>query len=779
MGENFAWDFSIVDAGEALSVTFHTNGGSEVAVQYFNKENKTYLITEPEAPTKSGSIFNGWYTEENSGTKYEFPKEVTANTNIYAQWINLKDGLTALITSATELTNENNATANGKTKLSSAISTAQAVVNNTGATDEAVMTAIDELTKAVSDFHDKELTKITVNGTDIPNLSEAVETYYYLLSSSEAELTVTTQGSEYATIVEGKDSEAITISVTAGDGSTKTYTIKFVTNIMANWDNSDNSDSGTEDNPGSVGWIATPVTGSELKNWNNLNAKAFEHCYNDKDPFKASVGRMLVTDYGTTVYAFPVNLEEGKAYRFTGLLGAVDTYGSGTENENENEDPGTFNIDFNTEANRTGTSLANETYQIPQYSIDTHANVEFAAPTTGTYYFTFGTTTETVGLLSKLVLFETGDALTVTFNSNGGSCVTKQYAVNGDKVITPEEPKKPGFTFADWYSDEELETAWDFESEITENITLYAKWNKGEDFVIKAGESRSWSEYANSTYADIIIKSDATSTGQLTFTDEKGDKLKFTDEDNKLTINGVIKLQKTVITGKWYAVGFPFAVDSVNTNKEEFLENNWNPLKPWESGKGGDFWLKSYTHDNNNDEYLFEYTSESLAAGQGYIIQYPGYLNSTDISFVSVVNPVFSTDTLDVKKDYQLLSNPTLANLELTQGAGNNYYFQYDQGTNKFNRPDNGTTITIAPFESLIAINTPTSDNLKSAIAGGEEGTTGIQSLDAESNDDPIVATSYYTSVGHAIVQPLEAGLYLKHQQHQSGKVSVTKILIK
>ena len=52
---------------------------------------------------------------------------------------------------------------------------------------------------------------------------------------------------------------------------------------------------------------------------------------------------------------------------------------------------------------------------------------------------------------------------TVTRNNN----VTEQTA-----------PTKDGYTFAGWYSDKELKTAYDFSAKVTKSFTLYAKWTE-------------------------------------------------------------------------------------------------------------------------------------------------------------------------------------------------------------------------------------------------------------------------------------------------------------
>lgn len=66
----------------------------------------------------------------------------------------------------------------------------------------------------------------------------------------------------------------------------------------------------------------------------------------------------------------------------------------------------------------------------------------------------------------------------LTFESNGGSYVAPAFYANGTPAAAPDEPAKSGYTFAGWYTDEDLKTPASFDS-ITASTTLYAKWTAG------------------------------------------------------------------------------------------------------------------------------------------------------------------------------------------------------------------------------------------------------------------------------------------------------------
>ena len=64
----------------------------------------------------------------------------------------------------------------------------------------------------------------------------------------------------------------------------------------------------------------------------------------------------------------------------------------------------------------------------------------------------------------------------VTFDSQGGSEVAKATVEKDAKVAKPEDPTKEGATFYKWFKESTCENEYDFESAVTEAITLYAKW---------------------------------------------------------------------------------------------------------------------------------------------------------------------------------------------------------------------------------------------------------------------------------------------------------------
>ncbi|MDZ5726405.1 InlB B-repeat-containing protein, partial [Acetobacterium sp. K1/6] len=69
-------------------------------------------------------------------------------------------------------------------------------------------------------------------------------------------------------------------------------------------------------------------------------------------------------------------------------------------------------------------------------------------------------------------------ALTVTFDSQGGSVVGSISADYNMMISCPSDPFKPGFTFKGWYQDAACNAVWTFASDrVQSDLTLFAKWD--------------------------------------------------------------------------------------------------------------------------------------------------------------------------------------------------------------------------------------------------------------------------------------------------------------
>lgn len=75
--------------------------------------------------------------------------------------------------------------------------------------------------------------------------------------------------------------------------------------------------------------------------------------------------------------------------------------------------------------------------------------------------------------------FTTLDVFSVTFNNQGkGSAPAPQNVDAGGRATEPTVPTTTGYTFSGWYTESACTNLFDFNTVITKNTTLYAKWTE-------------------------------------------------------------------------------------------------------------------------------------------------------------------------------------------------------------------------------------------------------------------------------------------------------------
>lgn len=79
-------------------------------------------------------------------------------------------------------------------------------------------------------------------------------------------------------------------------------------------------------------------------------------------------------------------------------------------------------------------------------------------------------------------------ASTVRFVTGEETFEVKAEAATGFRVTEPEKPVKEGNTFRGWYLGDE--TAFNFDTIVTESLTLYAMWEDGDGNVYLAADEK-------------------------------------------------------------------------------------------------------------------------------------------------------------------------------------------------------------------------------------------------------------------------------------------------
>ena len=122
------------------------------------------------------------------------------------------------------------------------------------------------------------------------------------------------------------------------------------------------------------------------------------------------------------------------------------------------------------------------------------------------------------------------EVYTINFDSNGGSKVVDQKVVYEEKAAKPEDPTKEHYVFKGWYTDKDCKQAFDFETAIKGNKTLYAKWEK---------EVKKNTKINSGNYSYKVTSVAKDGTGTVEFTGNVGSKkAKKVKIPSTITING-------------------------------------------------------------------------------------------------------------------------------------------------------------------------------------------------------------------------------------------------
>ena len=178
----------VIGVAKKYTVTYNTNGGSEVSSATVSEGNK---LTAPEAPTKAGYTFHGWYKDAAFTNSWNFGADtVTGNMTLYAKWteatniygisgkVYASDGATASDVSVKLM--------KGDTQVASTTSIADGIYGFTGIapgvynivaekgdvmqTTLVIITNQSETGKNITLPNGTVNSKLTVNGADTPDV---------------------------------------------------------------------------------------------------------------------------------------------------------------------------------------------------------------------------------------------------------------------------------------------------------------------------------------------------------------------------------------------------------------------------------------------------------------------------------------------------------------------------------------------------------------------------------------------------------------------------------
>lgn len=197
-----------------------------------------------------------------------------------------------------------------------------------------------------------------------------------------------------------------------------------------------------------------------------------------------------VTDgtFGAQAYTLWVNLECEKGYKLSGNT-AVTL--DGKEPLRIEDGFYIFQLDKLVPTYHIKYTLNGGTMSgAPETYTENSADITLPQPTKAGYRFTGWTGTDLTAPTMEVTIptGSTGDreytanwveTRTVTFDVNGhGTAPAPQTVDIGTKAVKPTDPAQTGWRFDGWYTDKDCTAAYDFDKEVTEDITLYAKWVK-------------------------------------------------------------------------------------------------------------------------------------------------------------------------------------------------------------------------------------------------------------------------------------------------------------
>ena len=195
-------------------------------------------------------------------------------------------------------------------------------------------------------------------------------------------------------------------------------------------------------------------------------------------------------------YKFECWLLNGKEYNFdTEITRNITLLAKWTEVELKQ-----YTVTFNTNG---GSTVASQTVEegskVTKPVNPTRKGYKFECWLLNGKEYNFDTEiTRNITLLAKWTEVELKQ-YTVTFNTNGGSTVASQTVEEGSKVTKPANPTRDGYKFECWLLNGK---EYNFDTEITRNITLLAKWTE----VVKKQYTVTFNSNGGSTVASQTVE---------------------------------------------------------------------------------------------------------------------------------------------------------------------------------------------------------------------------------------------------------------------------------
>ena len=420
----------IADEVETFTVKFDSDGGTTISSLTVKKGDK---IERPDDPKKEGYSFDGWFLNDEI---YDFEKSVNKNIELKAKWVKTEKKQYVVTFNS----------AGGNRIGSQMIEEGEKATKPVNPTRNGYKFECWLLNGKEYNFD----TAITRNITLLAKWTEVVKKQYIVTFNSNGGSTVASQ-----TVEEGS-------KVTKPANPTRNG-YKFECWLL----------NGKEYN------FDTEITRNItlLAKWTKVELKQYTVTFNSNG---GSTVASQTVEEGSKVtkpanptrdgYKFECWLLNGKEYNFnSAITGNITLTAKWTEVVKKQ-----YIVTFNSNG---GSTVASQTVEegskVTKPANPTRNGYKFECwLLNGTEYNFNSAITGNITLTAKWTEV-VKKQYTVTFNSNGGSTVASQTVEEGNKVTKPANPTRDGYKFECWLLNG---TEYNFNSAITGNITLTAKW---------------------------------------------------------------------------------------------------------------------------------------------------------------------------------------------------------------------------------------------------------------------------------------------------------------
>lgn len=409
-------------------VVFDTKGGSAVPTQSIEYGSKA---TKPADPTKDNFVFAGWYADPNYGAEFDFNMEITQPTTVYAKW-------------------------NEKFTVS---------FDTNGGTPAAIDSQTVEFGKKATKPADPEKTGHSFTGWFEAGATAAFD--FDTAIEADTALTAGWAANSYKVAFDTK-----------GGSTVAEQTIEYNKTAAKP---ADPAKEGHTFN----GWytdadcknafdFSTAITGN-ITLYADWTLNTYPVTWYDEDG--TTVLATATVNHGET----PVFPADGKqpfkqGWNFNGWnpeMGPV-TSPNGAAYYATYTQKNTYNVIWaNTELDPTPVVDGEKVTKPADPSKAGHTFGGWYADPDFTKAFDFN-----AAIMAETTAYAmwTANKYTVSFNTNGGGDIAAQTIEYNKTAAKPADPTKTGYTFAGWYKDEALQTAFNFADAIVDDITLYANW---------------------------------------------------------------------------------------------------------------------------------------------------------------------------------------------------------------------------------------------------------------------------------------------------------------